>query len=182
MPSEFAQCLAALQEGEVIAYATEAVYGLGCDPDNQSAVQQLLALKRRPIAKGVIVVAGELQQLRRWVDVDAIATAYPHVLQSWPGPYTWLLPCKPATPQYLTGQYNTLAVRVSAHPGIQQLCSAFGRGIVSTSANPSGEEPARSAEQAQAYFPTLKVLQGQIDNVAQPSMIRDAQTQAVIRS
>lgn len=182
MSSDFAQCLAALQQGEVIAYATEAVYGLGCDPDNTAAVHQLLDIKQRPIEKGMIVVAGELEQLSSWIDVDALAVAYPHVVDSWPGPYTWLLPCKTGTPKCLTGQFDTLAVRVSTHPDIQKLCAAFGKGVVSTSANPSGEEPARSAEQAQAYFPTLNVLQGQVNKAAQPSLIRDAKSQAVIRA
>lgn len=182
MSSNFSQCLAALQSGEVIAYATEAVYGLGCDPDNPSAVQQILDLKRRPIEKGVIVVAGELQQLRSWVDIDTLATAYPHVLETWPGPHTWLVPCRPETPAYLTGRFNTLAVRVSEHPDIKRLCAALGKGIVSTSANPSGEQPARSAEQAKAYFPAVSALQGQVNPLAQPSVIRDAKTQAVIRN
>mgnify|MGYP003688922695 CR=1 FL=1 len=130
----------------------------------------------------MIVVAGDLSQLSNWIDVEAVATAYPHVLESWPGPYTWLLPCKPETPSCLTGWFDTLAVRISAHPDIQMLCAAFGKGIVSTSANPSGEEPARNAEQAQSYFPALNVLQGQVNKEAQPSLIRDAKTQAVIRS
>ena len=182
MSSDFARCLAALQQGEVIAYATEAVYGLGCDPDNTVAVQQLLVIKQRPIEKGMIVVAGDLLQLSNWIDVEAVAEAYPHVLESWPGPCTWLLPCKPGTPKCLTGQFDTLAVRVSAHPGIKQLCAAFGKGIVSTSANPSGAEPARNAQQVQAYFPALNVLQGEVNNVAQPSIIRDAQSLELIRA
>jgi len=180
--SELFPCLTALQQGEVIAYATEAVYGLGCDPDNQFAVERLLKLKQRPIDKGLIIVAGELSQLANWIDVEAVSAAYPHVLHSWPGHSTWLLPCKPETPQWLTGQFDTLAVRVSAHPGINKLCAAFGKGIVSTSANPSGAEPARNAQQAQAYFPALNVLQGEVNKVAQPSIIRDAQSLEVIRA
>lgn len=182
MSSDFKQCLAALQQGNVIAYATEAVYGLGCDPDNTVAVQQLLDIKQRPIEKGMIVVAGDLAQLSNWIDVEAVATAYPHVLASWPGPYTWLLPCKPETPKCLTGQFDTLAVRVSAHPDIQKLCAALGKGIVSTSANPAGLAPARTAQQAQDYFPDLSILAGAVNKQAQPSVIRDAKTRNIIRS
>ena len=177
-----AQCLSELQQGSVIAYATEAVYGLGCDPDNQGAVEILLELKQRPIEKGLIIVAGELSQLANWIDVEAVSRAYPHVLDSWPGHSTWLLPCKTETPKWLTGQFDTLAVRISAHPDIKKLCTALGKGLVSTSANPAGQSPARSAQQALEYFPHVSVLEGAVDELAQPSVIRDAQTQKIIRS
>ncbi len=180
--SRIATAVKQIQGGGVIAYPTEAVYGLGCDPGNQHAVEQILAMKNRPLEKGLIVVAGELEQLQAWLDADRLKRDFPQVLDSWPGPYTWLLPCKPGTPRWLTGQYDSLAVRISAHPTIQQLCAALGTGIVSTSANPGGKEPARTAAEARAYFPKLLVLDGEVNPEASPSLIRDAVTQQVIRA
>lgn len=173
--------LLALQAGKVIAYPTEAVYGLGCDPDNEAAVQQILSLKQRPIEKGLIVIASSVEQLSPWINADKLENDFPHVLESWPGPHTWLLPCKPSTPQWLTGEFDTLAVRVSNHPDVKKLCSAFGKGIVSTSANPAGEEPARTEEEVQGYFPNLTILKGFVDISAKPSKIMDGVTQTVVR-
>ena len=180
--AEFAQCLSALQHGKVIAYATEAIYGLGCDPDSQIAVERLLKLKQRSVEKGLIIVAGELIQLSEWIDIGAIKIAYPYVLDSWPGHNTWLLPCKPKTPRWLTGQFDTLAVRISAHPNIKKLCAAFGKGLVSTSANPTGVKPACSADQVYKYFPHLHILEGVVNELIQPSTIYDAKTQKIMRS
>lgn len=176
------QAVRELSQGKVIAYPTEAVFGLGCDPDDEQAVHRILQIKNRSIEKGVIVIAGELAQLSHWIDADRLATAFPHVLDSWPGPNTWVLPCKPSTPKWLTGQFDTLAVRVSAHPTVQALCRAYGKGLVSTSANPSGLEPARSLAEVQAYFPELCVVDGEVDLNASPSVIRRADTQAIIRT
>ena len=66
-------CIAALQDGKVIAYPTEAVFGLGCDPDNQQAVEELLQLKQRPVEKGLILIAASYEQLRPYIAVDEIS-------------------------------------------------------------------------------------------------------------
>lgn len=81
--------VATLTRGGVIAYPTEAVWGLGCDPRQQAAVLRLLEIKRRPVDKGVIVVAASVDVLHDWVDLDALAPARKQeVLASWPGPHT----------------------------------------------------------------------------------------------
>lgn len=178
----FSAALSALEAGDVIGYPTEAVYGLGCDPDNEHAVSKVLALKNRPIEKGLIVIAGAIEQLSPWINTDKLKSDFPHVVDSWPGANTWLLPCKAETPTWLKGQFDTLAVRVSDHPDVKALCAAYGKGIVSTSANPSGEVPARSAQALNNYFPDLTIVDGAVDLTAEPSVIRDAATQKVIRA
>lgn len=172
---------AALSRGEVIAYPTEAVFGLGCDPGNQQAVERLLALKGRPVEKGLILIAGDITQLQQWIDLDRLHGEFPHVLERWPGPVTWLLPCKADTPHWLTGRFDSLAVRVSAHPQVQDLCASFGSAIVSTSANPTGQPPARDEAEVGRYFPDLLVLPGAVDRQASPSTIIDARSQQVLR-
>lgn len=166
----------------MIAYPTEAVYGLGCDPLNRGAVEDLLAIKRRPVEKGLILIASRFDQLRPFVQAPA-----PEIQQqldeTWPGPVTWLLPANPATPRWLRGRHQSLAVRVTAHPLAAALCEAFGGPVVSTSANPAGRPPARSALQARVRCPGVDlILHGATGRLDRPTPIRDATTGTVHRS
>lgn len=184
MPNEFEQAVAALHSEGVIAYATEAVFGLGCDPDSELAVQRLLAIKQRPVEKGLILIAADLAQLQEYIDVSQLSTEQlARVEASWPGPFTWIMPARAATPTWLTGQFDTLAVRVTAHPQVQALCRVFGKPLVSTSANLTGEEPARRlAEIGGALASQLAyVLPGEVGGQVNPSEIKDARTGAIIR-
>lgn len=184
MSKEFELAVAALQHDGVIAYATEAVFGLGCDPDSEAAVQRLLAIKQRPVEKGLILIAAELAQLQDYIDLDQLTSEQlAKVEVSWPGPFTWIMPARPDTPAWLTGQFDTLAVRVTAHPQVQALCRAFGKPLVSTSANLTGEEPARRvADIGELLASQLAyILPGEVGGQANPSEIKDARTGAVIR-
>lgn len=176
------KALDVLQDGGVIVYPTEAVLGLGCDPWNGEAVQQLLRLKQRPVDKGLIIVAAAVEQLAALVNFLQVP-APDQIIASWPGPVTWLLPAYPDTPGWLTGQHDTLAVRVSAHPLVRQLCERVGP-LVSTSANPSRCRPARSTRRARAYFGRRVdyYLPGNVGGDPRPSVIRDAVTGRVLRS
>ena len=130
----------ALKQGEVIAYPTEAVWGLGCDPQNQQAVQALLTIKQRPVTKGLILVADCYQQIINYIDESAIPKPMLAIIKdSWPGPNTWLLPANQTIPQWITGGSDLVAIRVSSHPTIVNLCKAFDGAIVSTSANITGQ-------------------------------------------
>lgn len=172
-----------LQAGGIVAYPTEAVYGLGCDPRNPDAVMRLLALKQRPWQKGMILIATDLQQLGPFL-LPMTADIEARVLASWPGPVTWLLPARPEVPYWLRGEHRTLAVRVTAHPLAAALCRIFGGPIVSTSANLAGHEPARSALRVQRELGESVdyILHGALGELAQPTEIRDAQTGRVIRA
>ncbi|MFM4745012.1 Sua5/YciO/YrdC/YwlC family protein [Aeromonas dhakensis] len=184
MSKEFELAVAALQHDGVIAYATEAVFGLGCDPDSEAAVQRLLAIKQRPVEKGLILIAADLVQLQDYIDLEQLTSEQlAKVEASWPGPFTWIMPARPDTPAWLTGQFDTLAVRVTAHPQVQALCRAFGKPLVSTSANLTGEEPARRlADIGELLASQLAyILPGEVGGQANPSEIKDARTGAVIR-
>ncbi|MGL5288697.1 MAG: Sua5/YciO/YrdC/YwlC family protein, partial [Aeromonas sp.] len=90
MPNKFELAVAALQQDGVIAYATEAVFGLGCDPDSEVAVQRLLAIKQRPVEKGLILIAADMAQLQDYIDVSQLSgNQLAQVKASWPGPFTW---------------------------------------------------------------------------------------------
>jgi L-threonylcarbamoyladenylate synthase len=173
-----------LRDGKVIAYATEAVFGLGCDPDNQQAVLQLLNIKQRPIEKGLILVAATWEQLQPYIDIDAVPEAnLASALASWPGPFTWVMPAATKTPRWLTGQFSSLAVRISAHPQVQALCREFGKPIVSTSANLTGYPPCRTAGEVQFQLSArpLYVLAGTVSGSANPSQILDVMTGQILR-
>ncbi len=170
--------LQALQQEEVIAYPTEAVFGLGCDPDSEKAVNALLALKQRPWQKGLILIAANYEQLKPYIDDAALTDSQRETIFSvWPGPVTWVIPARPETPRWLTGSFDSLAVRVSDHPLVQQLCSQYGKPLVSTSANLSGQEPCRTTEEVRIQFgSSLPMLAGLVGGRLNPSEIRDALT------
>jgi L-threonylcarbamoyladenylate synthase len=170
-----------LRQGAIIAYPTEAVFGLGCDPRNEQAVMRLLTIKQRPVEKGLILIASRWEQLQPYlqpVDPDIRA----RLEESWPGPVTWLLATRPQTPAWLSGMHESLAVRVTAHPLAAALCDAFGGAIVSTSANASGRPPARTALQARLRCPGVDiVLVGATGGRKRPSEIRNPYTGERVR-
>lgn len=173
------QCLF---DGKVIAYPTEAVYGLGCDPDNESAVLKILELKSRPASAGLILIADRLERFAPYIKAVS-ASEKERALSAWPGPVTWLFPRAAAVPDWLAGEHGTIALRITAHAGCRALCEAFGGPIVSTSANPSSKEPARTAAQVETYFPgqLCGTVEGELGSKAQPSEIRDLATGHVVR-
>ena len=126
--------VAALRDGGVIAYPTEGVWGLGCDPDNDAAVAQLLRLKQRDPAKGLILIAASIEQFAPWLE-GLPPELHAPLVASWPGPNTWLVPDNGRTHALVRGAHECVALRVSDHQGVIALCQAFGGPIVSTSAN-----------------------------------------------
>lgn len=171
----------AVARGGVIAYPTEAVFGLGCDPWNGSAVCRILELKRRSITKGLIVIAADLAQLEPFVYFPSPAIL-DRVRSTWPGPVTWLLPARAVVPRWLRGDHKSLAVRVTAHPIAHALCVEIGA-LVSTSANPSGCPPARCAQEVRAYFDNALdyIVPGAVGPEKRPTEIRDAITKEILR-
>ena len=170
-----------LRAGRVIAYPTEAVYGLGCDPGSESGVRAILRLKQRSPNAGLILIADSFDRLRPFVAVTGINLDA--AMATWPGPVTWLIPRAPSVPDWLAGTHPTIAVRVTDHPVCRLLCAAFDGAIVSTSANPSTEPPARSASEVHGYFGEniAGIVSGALGARQQPSEIRDLATGAVIR-
>ena len=184
MPSRLHLDLAchALAAGGVIACPTEAVWGLSCEPLNVHACKQILALKRRPRAKGFILIASEFAQIEPFLAQVPRVKLKP-ALATWPGPVTWLLPAASWVPAHLTGARDTLAVRVTAHPMASALCRQYGGPLVSTSANLSGRAPARTALQVQRQFGTALdyLLHGALGELKKPTPIRDLATGRTVR-
>lgn len=170
-----------LRAGGVIAYPTETVYGLGCDPFDEQAVARLLRIKQRPVDKGLILVAADLAQLSNLVRLDRHQRD--QLERQWPAAITYLLPATPAVPAWIRGRHEKLAVRVSAHPIARALAAALGTPIVSTSANRAAEPPARDHwEVARRLGTELDfVVIGDTDVHGKPSIIIDLESGRVVR-
>lgn len=170
-----------LRAGGVIAYPTEAVWGLGCNPWKAEAVERLLMLKQRPVRKGLILIAGDIEQFD-FLLWDLPEGQLAKLRLSWPGPNTWLVPHQDQLPAWITGEHDTVALRVTTHPLVRQLCAVSGP-LVSTSANPGGRPPARSRLRIEQYFggELDDVVNGPLGGQRNPSIIRDLRTDRIIR-
>lgn len=167
------QAVQRIHRGEVIAYPTEAVYGLGCDPLNEEAVESLLAIKKRPVEKGLILIASSLSQLEPYLQLNN--TIISRIQTTWPGPVTWIIPAQTWVPEWLTGQHSSLAVRVTAHPIARLLCEQNGEPLVSTSANINTKPPATRCWKIANHLENTEifVLPGQVGNLKQTTPIYD---------
>jgi L-threonylcarbamoyladenylate synthase len=169
-----------LQQGGVIAYPTEAVFGLGCDPENETAVRRLLCLKHRSIDKGLILIASDFSQVAHFLKpLTEQQKAYTQASQT-----TWIFPAKTTAPHWITGQFDSIAVRITQHLPAKQLCQSFGSALISTSANLSGQKPAKTSQSVLAQFEQLLdgVLEREIGTLHKPTEIRDSISGRVIRS
>lgn len=168
--------------GGVIAYPTEAVFGLGCLPRERRAVERVLAIKRRSWRKGLILIGADLAQLERYVVLPP-EPRRSEVLASWPGPHTWVLDARPDAPRWVTGGRASVAVRVTAHPLARALCAAVGDALVSTSANVSRRPPHRRLLVLRRDLGRRVdyVLTGALGGLAAPTVIRDGRSGETLR-
>lgn len=169
------QIVACLKQGQVVAYPTEAVFGLGCNPQSESAVKKLLELKQRPMEKGLILVAPSLEFFRPFVDFTQLNEEQLARLQAhYDRPTTWVVPAKKDTPSFLTGKFDSIAIRLCEHPAVKALCESTDFALTSTSANLTGEPPCRYADEVRLQFgENFPVLDEPVGGAKNPSEIRD---------
>mgnify|MGYP002038883766 FL=1 len=182
------RAIKALKQGDLIAYPTEAVWGLGCDPFNAKAVDKLLSLKGRTVDKGLIVVAANVDQCRlitQHLPPELRSRFQTHCERVEPTQRatTWVIPNNNAMPRWITGQFNTVAVRVSRHPIVVELCQAFDCMMVSTSANLSGQVAAQNRHQVEdTFLNRVQVyVDGSLGGQQQTSELRHLVTNEVLR-
>jgi len=169
-----------IRSGGIIAYPTDTIYGLGCDPYDAATVDELNRLKRRPLNKQFILLAGDIEQIKPLVVIDEEQQA--RITQSTE-PTSWIIDASPQAPAWLTDSQNTLTIRISNSIIIKKLCARLGHAIISTSANPSGKEPARNSLELHRYFHNSvhKILASQQKLNAQPSKIIRLRDNHIIR-
>lgn len=171
-----------LAPGEIIAYPTEGVWGLGCRPDDQIAVEKILCLKARSWTKGLILVASRFDQLAPYV-AEVTERQKELLHQHWPGPVTFLMVKSERVPAWISGTSDKVAVRVSNHPTVVELCNKIDGPIVSTSANPTGEPEAMNAKDIERYFASKidYICDGDVGGLKGASEIRDLQSGTILR-
>ena len=173
----------ALAAGGVVAYPTEAVFGIGCLPFHRAAADRILAMKNRPWHKGMILIAADLAQIEQLV-IFPKSHLGSEILSSWPGPVTWVLSARLATPAWITGGKNTIAVRVTDHPIARNLCQRAESPLISTSANRGNCPPLKRAIQVRAAFGSELdyIVPGALGPLTNPTVIRDGKTGDIIRA
>lgn len=171
-----------LKQGGVIAYPTEAVFGLGCLAGNIQAIEKLLSLKQRSVNKGLILLAYEFSQFKSYIQPldDKILKK---LQSSWPGPNTWIVPAAEQTSTLIRGQFDSVAIRISAHPIVRALCRQTQSAIISTSANISNQSMTYNASQVREQFKDQLdyILEGAVGSSTKPSIIKDAISDKVLR-
>jgi len=183
VPSQaYQRAIASLESGGIIAYPTEAVYGIGCDPFNSEACHKILTLKQRSQSKGVILIASDWEQIEPLVaciDTQRLK----EIQKTWPGPYTWIFPRTQLVPDWISGEHDTIAVRVTAHPIVSRLCKQYGKPIVSTSANIGGQMPAKDNLEVFRIFGEAidYILPGRVGDLQKPTEIRNAINNQILR-
>jgi L-threonylcarbamoyladenylate synthase len=166
-----------LTAGGVVAYPTEGVYGIGCLPSDDAAIARILAIKRRSWRKGLALIGASFEQLEPLV-VLPDGGLRQEILDSWPGPFTWVLTARPGVSRLVTGGRGTVAVRVTAHPLASALCRRAHSALVSTSANRSERAPLLTALAVRRELGAEldDVLAGRLGGLDGPTPIRDGTT------
>ncbi len=173
------------EENFVFAYPTEAVYGLGCNPFDESAVNRVLTLKHRSKHQHFILIAADWTQITTFIDSKHLSNIQLELVKnSWPGPITWVFPTSSQTPSWLISADNTIALRITAHPLASHLCQLAGHALVSTSANISGHPPCRTFEDTQKIFDHNVdwIIPGETSGLLKPTPIRHVLTGEILRS
>lgn len=171
-----------LHQQGVVAYPTEAVWGLGCDPWSEEAVARVLDLKGRAEHKGLILIGCHWDQFKPYLNgLDQQQQS--NLQKTHKKPITWLIPDNGCAPPWIVGNHDTLAVRVTSHPVAAALCKAYGGPLVSTSANPQGLPAATSGFKVRRYFSKSLDYQtpGRVGAATKASEIRHLLTGEVIR-
>jgi L-threonylcarbamoyladenylate synthase len=155
---EIEAAVQALRDGELVAFPTETVYGLGANAQNPAAVRRIFEAKGRPPNHPVIVHLDSPRFLHRWVrEIPPGATRLAEAF--WPGPLTIVMPRAAHVHDVITGGQDTIAIRVPAHPMAQQLLTAFGGGIAAPSANRHGRvSPTRAEHVREEFGETVSVI------------------------
>ena len=176
-------CCHIVRQGGVIAYPTETVMGLGCDPYNNEAVRHLLALKHRPEEKGLIIIGANINQLTSFIGKLSIQQQQ---LLSQPiaHPTTWLAPKSATAPSWITGKHDTIAIRITTHSIANKLCQHLGHALVSTSANITGQAVVKTShELIQSFGQAIHMITNDSQpSLGTPSEIRNILTGEIVRA
>ncbi len=159
--------------GGVVAFRTDSFYGLGVDPLNPSAIRKIRELKGREDAKPILLLVSDDSEIDLFIQQSAFfkLVARGH----WPAPLTLIGVSRPEVPIELTAGTNSLGVRLPDDEEVRGLVRACGGALTATSANVSGQPPARTAKEVENYFPTGidLIVDGGDVTATEPSTVLD---------
>ena len=175
--NQIEEALRALKNGEIIIFPTETSYGIGCDATNKKAVEKIFQIKNRRKENALPIIIPDKESAGKYVKFSETAKMLAQVF--WPGGLNIIAKVKDGTPvASLCSSDGTQCVRVSSHPFASKLAKSFGRPIVATSANISGQENVYSAEKAKEIFSeqdkiiSLIVDAGELPKVAPSTTVK----------
>ncbi|TNF65462.1 MAG: tRNA threonylcarbamoyladenosine biosynthesis protein RimN [Gammaproteobacteria bacterium] len=180
---DFNVAIEQLQNHRVIALPAEACFGLSALPSNDT-VNQILMLKGRLQSKGLILVGHQLEVFKDWIDDSQLTDEHQKKLNAkYDKPTTWIVPSKVSVPKYITGNFNSIAIRITKHPVLAYLSKTLNSVLISTSANLQGQPPAITVDEVLKYFEDKisGVFDAQIGSAQSPSQIIDLISNEVIR-
>ena len=166
-----------INNGGIFAYPTEHCYGIGCHYKNINAIRKIIRLKHRNSSKGMILISGNIKHFKEIININECYKEY------WPGPFTLLFESKNKYIQKIvSGNHNKVAIRVSKHKLVSQLCNYLNHPVVSTSANYSNRFPAKSYKECIRIFgKKLMIIPGLTNFNTKPSRIIDYETKEILR-
>jgi L-threonylcarbamoyladenylate synthase len=173
-PVACAQAAAIIARGGVVAFRTDTLYGLGADPFNQQAGLAIRSLKGREEGKPILVLIANMDDVDRFVAERSIL--FDRICERhWPGPLTLVGKARVELPEELTAGSGTIGVRLPDDANVRDLLRACGGALTATSANLSGQPPARTAQEVESYFPTGidLIIDGGEVAITQPSTVLD---------
>ncbi len=167
-----------IKNGGVVIYPTEGIYGIGCDPYNKHSVEKIFQLKGRDYDKRFILISSQAEFLTDIIDID---TAQGSRLKSSDF-VTWIVPANNSCPSWLKSD-NGVAVRITQHPVVKDLCNKLGSPIISTSANYSNQEYINDITMIEKLFDgkVSCIVNGKLGNKKKPSTVRDIMTNEILR-
>lgn len=182
-PHQLRKLKRVLIQGGIIAYPSETLWGLGCLPRDERALQKLALIKQRPLHKGFILIASDIAYCLEYIHPDFHQMARHKVICNLQQPTTWLVPKSNRTPPLLTGNFPNIAIRISPHPFIRQLCDSIKTAVVSTSANLNRHPSLNSALLIEHNFKRqlAYIVKGYESGNGTASRIKELQTGATIR-
>ncbi len=182
-PVDYQRVSKIIFQGGIIAYPTEGVWGIGCDPWNESAVNKILSIKQRSADKGLILVVADTSQIAQLLAplseemLKRINTVYERAT-------TWLIPDNNGwAPDFVRGKHSSVAVRISQHPVVKSICNACDKPVISTSANVAGEPPLTTFTEVSSCFSEKldMIVPGKTCGAGLPSRIIDLKTGIILR-
>jgi L-threonylcarbamoyladenylate synthase len=172
--SRITEAITVLENGGVLVYPTETVYGIGCDPLNVDACNRIQSIKKRLTPKPFLLLASTIDQVTAFNgELDDVAARLADIF--WPGPLTIVMTPTHEIPSHLLGNTGGVAFRVSNHPVATALADGLGRPLISTSANSAGESPLLTYEDTCAQFETIAdlILENPAPYHGKPSTVID---------